>query len=137
MAGHLNNGNNLRRPDSEIRQGNAERYLLGFETYKDVIKRMSFQEFDKNATYNVFRTDEYERTTSQVLFDLNNLIFNFVYYDKNDKFYGILSKLPKDYKSKIIINVFNREDFFNSEFDEFIKKKNSLDTKKGQDFYYK
>jgi hypothetical protein len=136
LAGHLNNGTNLRRADSEIRKGNAERYLYGFSTFKDVIHRMSFQEFDPKSTFNLFRTDEKERTTSQLLLDLKNKKLNFIYYDHNGKFYGVLSKLPKDYKPKIIVNVFDRHDFMKSEYDEFKKKAQDIYTKQGQDFYY-
>lgn len=133
-AGHLDVVNNLRRPDSEIRQSNAERYLIGFDTYEDVIKRMQFQEFDPKSTFNLFRTDDRERTTTQILFDLNNLEYNFIYFDKNSKFYGILNKLPKNYKPKIKINIIDRQKFQTSEFDEFMKMKDNLYTKKGKDY---
>jgi len=125
-AGEIKGQFNLKRASSEIRRNNAKRYLLGYKDFVDVIKKMSFQEFDKKSTFNSFRTDLQENTLSQILLDLTNKEFNLVYYDEISKFLGIFDKLPKDYKSKIKINVFDREKFKSSEYETFMNKVKDL-----------
>lgn len=121
-AGHKKDFYNWRRPDSEIRYSNAKRYILGFKDFKDVMKRMGFQEYDSQSANNSFRTDSLEKTTGQYLFDLNDLVFNFVFYDKNAKFYGIIDKTPKEYKTKIKINIIDKNEFKENEHKKFLDK---------------
>lgn len=118
-AGQLNVHGNIRRADSEIRRYSAHKYLMGYKDYMDIIKRMSFQEFDKNSPLNVFRTDEYEKTTCQSLYDMKNLTYYFIFYDDNAKFKGIINKLPKDYEPKIKIEILDRKDLYKNTWFKF------------------
>jgi len=118
-AGHQETGSNIKRASSEIRKIDAERFIMGFKNYTDLIKRMGKQNYDKDSILNVFRTDDIERTVSQVLFDLDLKIMHFVHYDKNSHFFGIEDNLPKDYKPKLKIIIRNKQEFKDNEWEKF------------------
>ena len=126
MAGHLSQTQDISRASSEIRKVQAERYLVGFKNYTDIIQRMGQQVFSDRSSLNTFRTDDYEKTTSQVLLDLKRVIINFVYYEENSKFYGIVNNLPKSYQPKIQIAVRDKQEFSQDEFLRFKEKEKDL-----------
>ena len=133
-AGQIADAYNLRRSDAEIRKGNAERYLQGFKTFDDVMLRMGFQEFDSEASYNLFRTDKAEKTNSQVLMDLGKIpTFYFIYHDESEKYQGVLDKTSKSYEPKIKIVVYDKNKMATSEFLTFLKMKNGLSHLQGKD----
>jgi len=117
-AGPQETGSNVKRSSSEVRLIGAERQILGFKNYTDLIKRMGQQTFDKTSILNTFRTDDTERTVNQMLLDLNLKIMHFVHFDKNTRFYGIENRLPEDYKEKLRIIVRDKKEF---EDDEWLK----------------
>ena len=125
-AGHLKMSQNVARASTEIRKSQTETNLLGFKNYSDIMKRMGQQTMDSRSSLNVFRTDDYERTISQILLDLCGKIFNFVYYDDNSTFYGIDDRLPVDYKKKIQISIRDKEEFTSDDFLKFSEKAKDL-----------
>lgn len=118
-AGHQETGSNIKRASTEVRKVEAERYVMGFKNYTDLIKRMGKQSYDRDSILNVFRTDDTERTVSQTLFDLDLKIMQFIHYDKNSHFFGVDDKLPKDYKPKLRIIIRDKKEFKNNEWQKF------------------
>lgn len=125
-AGHKKNSQSVSRASTEIRKIQAERYLLGFKNYTDLIKRMGFQYFDEKSSLNVFRTDDYEKTISQILLDLKEKVFNAIIFEDNSIFYGIENNLPINYTPKIKVLKRDKNEFDKDEFLNFVTKENDL-----------
>lgn len=127
-AGHQPGPENAIRGGNEVRKIEAERYLLGFKNYTDVLRRMQTQVFTNDtSSLNLFRTDGEELTVSQVLMDLSNNIFQFVHYDETSNFYGIENRLPKNYNAKIKIFIRDKKEFAKGgEMDKFNYMKGDL-----------
>ena len=127
-SGHQDGPDNVARGSSEVRKIEAERYLLGFKNYTDVLKRLQTQVFTNDqSSLNVFRTDGEEITVSQVLMDLNNRIFQFVHYDETSNFFGIEDRLPKGYKPRLKIFIRDKKEFSKGgEMDKFMYHKDDL-----------
>lgn len=118
-SGDQETGKNIKRASSEIRKIEAERAVMGFKNYTDLIKRMGQQTYDKFSTLNIFRTDDIERTVSQVLLDLNLKTLHFIHLDENCTFFGIEDNLPKDYEPKLKIIIRNKKEFHDNEWERF------------------
>lgn len=106
---------NIDGSSSYLRKYGAENSLQGFKNYIDVIKRMSFQEYDEKSQLNIFKTSNDDLTVAQYFMDLENRIFVYVISKKNGSFFGLENKLPDGYNKKISILIKSHEEYSKEE----------------------
>lgn len=106
----LNSKYNIDGASAFLRKYGAEKNLNGFKNYVDVIKKMSFQEYDTKSPLNVFKTTNTDMTVAQYFLDLVNKIFVYVVSKKNGNFFGIEDKIPKHHNKVISIIIKKQEE---------------------------
>lgn len=106
---------NIDGTSAYLRKYGAENSLNGFKNYIDVIKRMSFQEYDEKSPLNLFKTTNEDMTIAQYFMDLVNKIFIYVVSKKNGNFFGIDDKIPKGHLKKIKILIKKQEEYSKEE----------------------
>jgi hypothetical protein len=125
-AGHKKNSQSVARASTEIRKLQAEQQLMGFKNFSDLIQRMGQQTYDQRSSLNMFRTDDYERTVSQMLLNLDQKILNVIIYEENSDFFGIEKQIPENRNPKIKIIIRKKEEFEKDEFLNFKMKEEDL-----------
>ena len=99
---------------SHIRRAMAEVELSAATSEKDVMKALRKQHFAPESNYNMHRRTRGIPgslfTTSQVMMNLSDLVFNFHTYDDYINYIEMVDKTPKGYEPKIKIVITNSAD---------------------------
>ena len=91
---------------SKVRKSSAEKLTGKAEDSAELLNAMRTDLFSIKSNLNMARKTDKMATSSQVLLNLSDLIFELNYFDsKVDKFHGIKVNLPKGYEPKIKIEV--------------------------------
>ena len=90
---------------SKIRKATAEMELSDVDDYNKIMPALNQQNFDKGSNYNMMRTTDNMRSTSQCLMHLDKLEFVVYVVPGECKFVGVMDKTPKDYEPVITIRV--------------------------------
>ena len=101
---------NIDGSSAYLRRYQSLNSLKGFESYIDVIKRMSFQYYDEKSPLNVFKTTDLDLTVAQYFMNLQEKLFIYIHSNANKNFFGIDDKLPQYHIPKIKIILKNREE---------------------------
>ena len=79
--------------------------LSDVDDYNKIMPALNQQNFDKGSNYNMMRTTDNMRSTSQCLMHLDKLEFVVYVVPGECKFVGVMDKTPKDYEPVITIRV--------------------------------
>jgi len=89
---------------SKIRKVTAEKQVDGVDDWRQIAKAMRKEFFPSKPMLNMKRDTEKMFTSSQVVMNLTDRIFQFTYFlDKVEHFGGIKAQLPAGYEPKIKI----------------------------------
>lgn len=99
---------------SNIRRATAEVELSAVDSEKGLMKALRKQHFAPNSNYNMHRRTKGVKgglyTTSQIMLDLTDLVFNFHTYDSHINYIDLVDKTPEEYEPKIKIVHTNSDD---------------------------
>lgn len=91
---------------SKVRKSSAEKILNQTNYAEDLLKNMRTDLFKTDSNLNMSRKTNKMFTSSQLMLNLSDLIFELNYFsDKVEKYHGIKNNLPKGYTPKIKIEV--------------------------------
>jgi hypothetical protein len=90
---------------SKIRKATAQSTLADLDDYEELMPAMATQNFEKDSNYNMRRTTDKMRSSSQTLMHLDKLEFICYFFPEECKFMGIEDKTPSDYEPKINVKI--------------------------------
>lgn len=91
---------------SKVRKSTAEKVAAKVDEPNDILSNLRKDLFKQDSNLNMTRKTEKMFTSSQVMLNLSDLIFELNYFtDKVDKFHGVKTNLPKGYEPKIKIEI--------------------------------
>lgn len=91
---------------SKVRKSSAEKIIDKTHDVINILSNLRKDLFKQSSNLNMTRKTDKMFTSSQVLFNLTDLIFELNYFeDKVQKFNGIKNNLPKNYEPQIKINI--------------------------------
>jgi hypothetical protein len=97
-------GPNLK--SSRIRKASAEKIMNHIDDPKNILDALRKDFFEVDSNLNMNRKTKNMLTSSQVLLNLTDMIFEVHYFeDRVEEFKGIVNKLPLNYEPKIKIEI--------------------------------
>lgn len=90
---------------SKIRKATAQSTIADIDDYAEVMPALASQSFEKDSNYNMLRTTDDMRSSSQVLMNLGDREFTVYLIPGECNFKGIVDKTPGDYAPKISVRI--------------------------------
>ena len=90
---------------SKIRKATAQSTLADLDDHEELMPAITVQNFKKDSNYNMRRTTDNMRTSSQTMMHLDKLQFICYLFPEECKFMGMEDRTPSDYEPKISVNI--------------------------------
>ena len=92
---------------SKIRKATAQSTLADLEDHEELMPSIASQNFEKDSNFNMRRTTDKMRSSSQTMMHLDKLEFICYLFPEECKFMGVVDQTPDDYEPKINVSIKN------------------------------
>ena len=90
---------------SKIRKATAQSAIADVDDYTKLMPLLATQNFEKDSNYNMLRSTDDMRSSSQVLMNLDDREFNVYLLPGECSFKGLVDNTPEDYVPKISVKI--------------------------------